>query len=85
MLTTRCTWICLKCDFFIFSDSFSDDQLNLTTENRFDPLSKDNNVRLSSNSAKDSNFSNKTLGGLKIISININSIKGKKLDLLPFL
>ena len=74
MLTTRCTWICLKCDFFIFSDSFSDD-----------PLSKDNNVRLSSNSAKDSNFSNKTLGGLKIISININNIKSKKLDLLPFL
>ena len=30
VLTTRCTWICPKCDFFNFSDSF-DDQLNLMT------------------------------------------------------
>ena len=46
VLTTRYTWICPKCDFFNFSDSFFDDQLNLMTENRFDPLSKDKNVRL---------------------------------------
>ena len=71
--------------FFNFSDSFFDNQLNLMTENRFDPLSKDNNVRLSSNSSKVTNFSNTTLGGLKLISININSIRGKKLDLLVFL
>ena len=38
VLTTRCTWICPKCDFFNFSDSFFDDQLNLMTQNRFDPL-----------------------------------------------
>ena len=85
VLTTRCTWICPKCDFFNFSDSFFDDQLNLMTPNRFDPLSKDRNVRLSSNSSKETNSSNKTLGGLKLISININSIRGKKLDLLVFL
>ena len=85
VLTTRCTWICPKCDFFNFSDSFFDDQLNLMTQNRFDPLSKDKNVRLSSKSSKETNFSNKTLGGLKLISININSIRGKKLDLLAFL
>ena len=84
MLTTRCTWICPKCDFFKFSDSFFDDQLNLMTQNRFDPLSKDKNVRLSSKSSKETNSSNKTLGGLKLISININSIRGKKLDLLAF-
>ena len=29
VLTTGCTWICPKCDFFNFSDSFFDDQLNL--------------------------------------------------------
>ena len=85
VLTTRCTWICSKCDFFNFSDSFFDDQLNLMTQNRFDPLSKDKNVRLSSNSSKETNSSNKTLGGLNLISININSIRGKKLDLLAFL
>ena len=58
------------------------------TQNRFDPLSKDKNVRLSSNSSKETNSSNKTLGGLKLTSININSIssiRGKKLDLLAFL
>ena len=85
MLTTRCTWICPKCDFFNFSDSFFDDQVNLMTDNRFGPLSMDKNVRLSSNSSKETNFSSKTLGGLKLISININSIRGKKLDLMAFL
>ena len=55
------------------------------TQNRFDSLSKDKNVRLSSNSSKETNSSNKTLGGMKLISININSIRGKKLDLLAFL
>ena len=54
------------------------------TENRFDLSSKDKNVRLS-NSSKETNFSSKALGGLKLISININSIRGKKLDLLAFL
>ena len=57
-------------------------QMNLMTQNRFDPLSKDRNVRLSSNSSEETNYSNKTLGGLKLISININSIRGNKLDLL---
>ena len=71
--------------FSFFSDSFFDDQLNLMTHNRFDPLSKDRNVRFSSNSSKETNSSNKTLGGLKLIGININSIRGKKLDLLAFL
>ena len=84
MLTTRCTWICPKCDFFNVSDSFFDDQLNLLTENRFDPLSKDDNVRLSSNSSKETNFSNKTFGGLKLISIHIDSIRDKTLDLSAF-
>ena len=49
--------------------------LNLVTENRFDLSSKDKNVRLLSNSSKETNFSSKTLGGLKLISININSIR----------
>ena len=44
VLTTRCKWICPKWDFFNFSDSFFDDQLNLMCQNRFDPLSKDSNL-----------------------------------------
>ena len=49
--------------------------------NRFDPLPKDKNIKLSSNSSKI--FSSKTLAGLKLISIN--RIRGKKLDLMAFL
>ena len=32
---TNCTWICPKCEFFNFSDSFFGGQVNLETENRF--------------------------------------------------
>ena len=66
--------------FFHFLDRFFDDQLNLMSEIRFDPLSQDKNVRLSSNSSKKTNFINNTLGGLTLISININNISGKILD-----
>ena len=66
-----------SCGFTIiaFSDSFFDDQLIIMTENRSDPLSMDMNVRLSSNSSNEINLSSKTLGGLKLISIDINSIR----------
>ena len=36
---TNCTWICPKCEFFNFSDSFFGEQVNLETENRFDFIS----------------------------------------------
>ena len=49
--------------------------------NRFDPLTKGKNNGISSNSTNQTN----SLGGLKFISLNINSIRGKKLDLLAFL
>ena len=29
---TKCTWICPKCEFFNFSDSFFGEQVNLETE-----------------------------------------------------
>ena len=32
---TNCTWICPKCEFSNFSDSFFGEQVNLETENRF--------------------------------------------------
>ena len=55
------------------------------TDNRSEPLSMDKNVRLTSNSSKETYLSSKTLGGLKLISISIDSIRGKKLDLMAFL
>ena len=64
-----------------FSDSFFVDQLNLMKRNRFDPLTKGKNDGISSNRTNQTN----SLGGLKFISLNINSIRGKKLDLLAFL
>ena len=68
-------------NFFNFSDSFLDDQFNLENQNRFDPLTKEKKTRSSSFGTSKNNF----IGGLKFVSININSIRGKKLELLAFL
>ena len=78
---TNCTWICPKCDFFNFSDSFFTDQLNLENENRFDPLAYGSGTKPSQTGSD----KNKCITGLKFVSININSIRGKKLELLAFL
>ena len=40
----NCTWICPKCEFFNFSDSFFGEQVNLETENRFVPLTKEKKI-----------------------------------------
>ena len=78
---SNCTWISPKCDFFNFSDSFFDDKLNLENQNRFDPLTKEKKTRSSSNGTNKKNF----VSGLKFISMNINSIRGKQFELLAFL
>ena len=78
---TNCTWICPKCEFFNFSDSLLGEQVNLETENRFVPLTKEKKDRPSSCGTNKSSF----FSGLKFISMNINSIRGKKLELLAFL
>ena len=81
---TNCTWICPKCDFFFFfnfSDLFFADQLNLENENRFDPLANGSETKASQTGSD----KNKFITGLKFVSININSIRGKKLELLAFL
>ena len=64
--------------FFNFSDSFFADQLNLQNHNRFGPLANDKGPQTGS-------VKNKFISGLKFLSININSIRGKKLELLAFL
>ena len=78
---TNCTWICPKCEFFNFSDSFFCEQVNVETENRFVPLTKVKKDRSSPCGTNKSSF----ISGLKFISMNINSIRGKKLELLAFL
>ena len=79
---TNCTWICPKCDFFFnFSNSFFTDHLNLENENRFDPLAYGSGTKASQTGSD----KNKFITGLKFVSININSIRGKKLELLAFL
>ena len=79
---SNCTWICPKCEFFNFSDSFFGEQVNLETENRFVPLTKEKKDRWSSPCGTNKNS---FISGLKFISMNINSIRGKKLELLAFL
>ena len=74
MLKSGCTWICQKCE---LSNTFVDDQLN----HRFDPPTKEKHDGLFSHCTNQTNF----LGGLKFICLNINSIRGTKLDLLAFL
>ena len=67
--------------FLNISDSFFADQLNLENQNRFDPLAQDNGTKAhQTDSDKD-----KFISGLKFVSINISSIRGKKLELLAFL
>ena len=80
MKNTNCTWICPKCGFFNFSDSFFADHLILENQNRFDPLAKDSGTK-APQTGSDKDF----ISGLKFVSIHINSIRGKKLELLAFL
>ena len=77
---TNRTWICPKCEFFNIFDSFFDIQLILENQNRFDPLIKEKKLGLHFCTSK-----NNVIGGLKFVSININSIRSKKLKLLAFL
>ena len=81
MKNKNCTWICPKCEFFNFSDSFFGEQVNLETKNRFVPLTKEKKDRSLPCGTNKSSF----ISGLKFISMNINSIRGKTLELLAFL
>ena len=42
---TNCSWGCPKCEIINFSDSFFCEQVNLETENRFVPLTKEKKDR----------------------------------------
>ena len=67
--------------FFFFFFFFLYDQLSLEIQNRFDPLTKEKKSGSSSFGTSKNNF----IGGLKFVNIYINSITGKKLELLAFL
>ena len=70
-----------KCEVLNFSDSYFDTQCNFEQSNRFDPLVKDMNK---ASSAPGINKST-SFKGLKFVSLNINGIRGKKLELLALL
>ena len=70
----NCTWICPKCEFFNFSGSLFGEQVNLETENRFVPLTKEKKDRSSPCGTNKSSF----ISGLKFISMTVNVIKGRK-------
>ena len=53
----------------------------MENENRFDPLANGRRTKASQTGSD----KNKFITGLKFVSININSIRGKKLELLAFL
>ncbi|MCG8069027.1 MAG: hypothetical protein JAY84_14305, partial [Candidatus Thiodiazotropha taylori] len=55
--------------------------MNLESENRFDPLAKGYGTKSPETSSSTYNF----ISGLKFVTININSIRGKKLELLAYL
>ena len=76
MQNSSCTWICPKCEFFNFSDSFFSEQLNWEDQNRFIPLAKDTETRTPSIGSKN----NKFVSGLKFSSINVNGIRSKNLN-----
>ena len=54
---TNCTWICRKCDFFNFLDSFFTHHLNLENQNRFDTLAKDSGIKTSQTGLVKTNLS----------------------------
>ena len=70
-----------KCEVLNFSDSYFDTQCNFEQSNRFDPLVKDMNK---ASSAPGINKST-SFKRLKFVSLNINGIRGKKLELLALL
>ena len=53
----------------------------MENQNRFDPLANGSGTKASQTGSD----KNKFISGLKFVSININSIRGKKLELLAFL
>ena len=83
---TNCTWTAQIVTFstfpnlFFFFFFFFNERLNLENQNRFDPLTKEKKTGSSSFGTSKNNFT----GGLKFVSININSIRGNKLELLAF-
>ena len=57
------------------------EQFNLESENRFDLLAKGHETKSTETLTSKNSF----IGGLKFSNININSIRGKKLELLAFI
>ena len=69
--------------FSISQTLFFNEQFNLESENRYDLLARARGHE--TKSTETLNSKNSFISGLKFSSININSIRGKKLELLAFI
>ena len=77
----NCVWICPHCENQNVSTSFcSSSSGNTPTNDRFDPLTAADDK----NATKDTTSKCRT-GNLNFVSININGIRGKKVELQEFL
>jgi hypothetical protein len=83
--TSSATWICPTCDAMNFSDSFFENSNSIQTANKFEALNdQKNNIKPSI--VPPNNNHRLTHSKIKLMSININGIRGKKkLELPSFL
>ena len=74
--------LCPKCENVLTSQTRSfDTQCNLESPNRFEPLVK----RANKYPNPPCSYKPTSINGLKFASININSIRGKRLELVAFI
>jgi exonuclease III len=86
---TDCIWICPRCDSANLSDTLLNTSLDIENRNRFESLRVENNTqdvgitkeKNKTKTTKKVNYSAK----IKIVTININSLRGKSLELQAFL
>ncbi|CAC5392724.1 unnamed protein product [Mytilus coruscus] len=81
---TNCTWICPLCDETNLSTSYSSTSSGIETNNTFDTLTN-NKETLSSSKCTSDKSRNIFTSKIRMVSININSLRGKKLELQAYL
>ena len=83
--TTSATWICPTCDIMNFSDSFFENTSVINIENKFSLLENhQNNPRNKVTFQHETTKQRIIKGKMKLMSININGIRGKKTPAILF-
>lgn len=85
MKNSSCTWICPACGLPSFSSSLFEDNSILSSSNRYSSLenlsSTDNTFQLPVNASTPNKVKYNCNKPLKIISVNINSLRGKSVQM----